>query len=239
MIMVIYYYLIYFLLVAGAVLSVVTKKLTVAAALLGVIIGLLVFVGGGYTGIALLGTFFVLGSGATSVGLRRKEELGAADENKGRRTAGQVIANGGVAAILGGVAYYQPQQVDILQLMMAGSLAAATADTLSSELGTLFGRRFYNVITFKKDQRGLDGVVSMEGTCIGAGGAAFIAVIYSIGHGWNISFLWIMLAGIIGNLADSILGATLERRHLMGNNVVNFINTLTGALVCWLLLKAG
>ncbi len=39
-----------------------------------------------------------------------------------------------------------------------------------------------------------------------------------------------------GNLADSVLGATLERKGLMGNNVVNFFNTGVGAVVCWLLV---
>jgi uncharacterized membrane protein len=65
-----------------------------------------------------------------------------------------------------------------------------------------------------------------------------IAAVYAVGHGWNIEFLWIVLAGIIGNLADSLLGATAERRHLIGNNVVNFLTTAIGAAVCLLILKA-
>ena len=232
--MIIYNYLIYFVLLAGVVLSIVTHKLTVRAALLGGVVGLLVFKGSGYSGLVMLASFFILGSGATGLGLKKKQEIGAADENKGRRTPGQVIANGGVAALLGAIAWYKPASAHIIQLMMAGSLAAATADTLSSELGTLLGRRFYNIITLKKDQPGLDGVVSIEGTLIGAAGAAIIAGIYSIGHGWNSGFLWIILAGITGNLADSLLGATLERKQFIGNNMVNFLNTLTGALACLL-----
>jgi len=233
--MIIYNYLIYFFLLAGVVLSIVTHKLTVKAALLGGVVGLLVFKGGGYTGLVMLASFFILGSGATGLGLKKKQALGAADVNKGRRTAGQVMANGGVAAMLGAVAWYKPELTGVMQLMMAGSLAAATADTLSSELGTLLGRRFHNIITLKKDQPGLDGVVSVEGTLIGAIGAAIIAGIYSIGHGWNNGFFWVILAGITGNLADSLLGATLERKQLIGNNMVNFLNTLTGAMLCLLL----
>lgn len=233
--MIIYNYLIYFFLLAGVMLSIVTHKLTVKAALLGGVIGLLVFKGGGYIGLAMLASFFILGSGATGLGLKKKASIGATDENKGKRTPGQVMANGGVAAILGAIAWYKPESAHIMQLMMAGSLAAATADTLSSELGTLLGSRFYNIITLKKDQPGLDGVVSIEGTLIGAIGAAIIAVIYSIGHGWNSGFSWIILAGITGNLADSLLGATLERKQLTGNNMVNFLNTLTGAITCLLL----
>jgi len=100
----IYNYLIYFFLLAGVVLSIVTHKLTVKAALLGGVVGLLVFKGGGYTGLIMLASFFILGSGATGLGLKKKQALGAADENKGRRTPGQVMANGGVAAMLGAVA---------------------------------------------------------------------------------------------------------------------------------------
>lgn len=231
----IYNYLIYFFLLAGAVLSILTHKLTVKAALLGGFIGLLVFKCGGYTGLVMLASFFILGSGATGLGLKKKQTIGATDENKGKRTPGQVMANGGVAAIVGAIAWYKPASAHIMQLMMAGSLAAATADTLSSELGTLFGRRFYNIITLKKDQPGLDGVVSIEGTLIGVIGAAIIAGVYSIGHGWNSEFYWIIVAGITGNLADSLLGATLERKRLIGNNMVNFLNTLTGAMACLLL----
>lgn len=230
-------YLVYLFLLVGVVLSIIARKLTVAAALLGGVVGFLVFTGGGNTGLAILVLFFVLGSGATSIGLKKKQQFGFAETDKGRRTVGQVLANGGVAAILGAIAWFYPAQIHVLQLMMAGSLASATADTLSSELGTILGSRFYNIITLKKDIRGLDGVVSMEGTLAGVGGATLIAVVYSIGHGWNIEFLWVVLAGIAGNFADSILGATAERKCLIGNNAVNFLNTATGAAFCLLILK--
>lgn len=235
--MMLYDYLVYILLFAGAVLSVVAKKLTLPGASLGFMVGVLTYLGGGYTGIAMLALFFVFGSWATGRGLKKKQELGFAEANKGRRTAGQVFANGGVAAISGALAWYHPSFAHPLQLMMAGSLAAATADTLSSELGTVLGRRYYNVVTFRKDERGLDGVISMEGTLAGAAGTVVIALAYGAGHTWNIELIWIIIAGITGNFIDSLLGATLERRQFIGNNMVNFLNTLAGAIVCLLLIS--
>lgn len=147
------------------------------------------------------------------------------------------MANGGVAALAGLMIWFNPAQSTLLQLMMAGSLASAIADTLSSELGSVYGSRFYNVLTFRKDQRGLNGVISMEGTLIGVLGAALMAIIYSIDFGWGTGSLSIVIAGITGNLIDSVLGATLERRGIIGNNLVNFLNTLAGALVCLVLAK--
>ncbi|ASU35098.1 DUF92 domain-containing protein [Mucilaginibacter xinganensis] len=231
----IYNYLIYFFLFAGVLFSIVTRKLTIWAALLGSIMGLLVFKGGGYNGFISLGIFFILGSTATSFGLKKKQEIGAADKSTSRRTAGQVIANGGAAAILGAAAWYNPALIHLMQLMMAGSLAAATADTLSSEAGTVLGKNFYNIITLKKEERGLDGVISIEGTLTGVVGSLIIASVYSIGHDWNNELLWIVIAGTFGNIFDSILGATLESAHLIGNNLVNFLNTCIGAAVCLLL----
>ena len=162
--------------------------------------------------------------------MAKKRRLGLAEANKGRRTAGQVLANAGVAGALGLLGWQWPALAPTTQLMLAGSFAAATADTLASELGNLYGRRYYNLLTFRTDTRGLNGVVSAEGTLLGAAGSAVLAGAYCLGHGWGPWFWWLVLAGTAGNLADSVLGATLERRHYLTNNAVNLLNTLVGAL---------
>jgi uncharacterized protein (TIGR00297 family) len=161
-----------------------------------------------------------------------KRRLGLAEENKGRRTAGQVLANAGGAGMLGLLAWLAPATAPLAGLMLAGSFAAATADTLSSELGNVYGRRYYNILTLRPDTRGLNGVVSLEGTALGLAGTAVLAAVYCLGSGssWA-AFGALLVAGTAGNLMDSVLGATVERRGWLGNNAVNFLNTLTGALV--------
>jgi uncharacterized protein (TIGR00297 family) len=225
------YIIIISILTLGAALSVFTNKLTFTAAFTGWLVGLMVFIGAGYGGVFMLATFFILGTTATSVGIKFKENLGIAEARKGRRTGGQVIANAGVAALCGILVLVFPNHSGLLQLAIAGSLASATADTVSSELGNVYGSNYYNIITFKKDTKGLDGVVSLEGTLAGIVGSIIIGFVYylffkDMQHG-----VWIILAGATGNLADSVLGATIERKKFIGNNAVNFLNTLTGALV--------
>lgn len=218
-------------------LSVLFKKLTRLATLTGGVVAWFIFIGAGYTGIIMLAAFFILGSVATTWKINLKQRLGFAEKNKGKRTTGQVLANGGVAAITGLLVLLYPAYKNIFIVVMAASLASATADTLSSELGTVYGKKFYNVISFKKDTKGLDGVISVEGTAIGIIGSTIIAVIYSIGFEWNKNFLLIIVAGTIGNITDSVLGALLERKNYLSNNLVNFLNTLFAAIVALMLLS--
>ncbi|WP_310394511.1 DUF92 domain-containing protein [Hymenobacter sp.] len=215
----------------GMAYSVRAGKLTTAAAGTGGALGLLIFLGGGFPELALLALFFGLGTAASSWRVADKRRLGLAEENRGRRTAGQVVANAGVAALLGLVAWQLPRAAPLAQLMLAGSFAAATADTLASELGNLYGRRYYNILTLRPDARGRNGVVSLEGTALGLAGTATLAAVYCLCFGWSTAFWWLLMGGTAGNLADSVLGATLERRGLLNNNAVNFLNTLTGASV--------
>lgn len=229
--------IIYIILLLGAILSFITHKLTLTGAITGALVGLLIYKGAGYTGIAMLVLFFIAGSWATGWQATKKVLAITDEQHKGGRTAGQVLANGGVAALLGALAWHQPYYMPVAQLMIAGSLAAATADTLSSELGMVYGRRFFNILTFRKDERGLDGVISLEGTLIGLLGAGLVGIVYAVGCGWGLSFYWIIMAGFTGNIIDSVLGALLERKGLIGNNMVNFFNTLSGAMACYLLIQ--
>lgn len=214
------------------------RKLTTPAALTGGVLAWVLYKGTGLTGLILLAAFFIAGTLATALGAGEKERMGMAEKNKGQRTASQVLANGGVAALAGLLAWMDPHQLIMWQLAAAAALSSASADTLSSELGSLYGKRFYNILTFKKDKRGLDGVVSLEGTLCGIAGSAMIAIIYSLGYGFSVHALWIVLAGTVGNLADSVLGAALERKGRITNDLVNGLNTLVAAVI-GLLLASG
>ncbi|QEM10132.1 DUF92 domain-containing protein [Mucilaginibacter rubeus] len=222
------YGLLTLILAAGMVYSISARKLTVIAAVTGAAVAILVFAGAGFTGLAMMTTFFILGSAATSVQSKTKEDINAAE--KGGRTAAQVLANAGTAALCGIMILALPAYAPVLQLMIAAGFASATADTLSSELGMVYGKRFFNIITLKPDTRGLDGVISVEGTLIGVIGSVVIATVYAIGMGWTVNLIWIVAAGTLGNLTDSVLGAILERKGLINNNTVNFLNTLVAAL---------
>lgn len=231
------YWLLLFILFTVMIISVKKDKLTWPGAIAGGTIGFLIYFGARFTGIAMIGSFFLLGTLATSWKINMKYKLGASEMNSGRRTAGQVIANGGVAGVAGLLSWFLIEQSFIFRLMMAAALASATADTLSSELGTVYGKKFYNILSLKADKRGENGVVSIEGTFIGILGSMLIAAIYGIGFGWNNQFAWIVIAGTFGNITDSILGATLERKKYLNNNAVNFINTLIAALTAFVFAK--
>lgn len=215
-------------------LSVQKGKLTLPASLTAGLVGFLVLAGGGYAGFAMLVAFFVMGVLATAHQQQRKTGMAGNEPHTEKRKASQVLANGGVAALLGSIAWLDPAHSPLYILMMAASLSAATADTLSSELGTVYGTRFFNLLTFRRDQRGLDGVISLEGTLLGMAGSLVIAGIHALFFGLGHSVIVIVVAGTAGNLLDSLLGATLERKGMMGNDPVNLLTTLFAALLAWL-----
>jgi uncharacterized protein (TIGR00297 family) len=97
----------------------------------------------------------------------------------------------------------------------------------------VYGKRFYNILSWKKEAKGLDGVISLEGTLIGIAGACIIGLIYTAGRGIDKGLLVIVVAGTAGNLADSLFGAALERKGYLNNDWVNFLNTLSAVLLAY------
>ena len=220
---------------AGACISFLARKLTFSAAITGFVCSLVIYYGTGYSGVCCLAVFFISGTLATAWGRRKKQVLERPGDSA-QRKYGQVLANGGSATFFAFLALFFPGCINICSVMLAASLASATSDTLSSELGMLYGKRFYNCLTWKKEPSGLDGVVSLEGTLAGLLGAALIAIVYCIAkqveeteQSYDYSFLIILFAGLAGNLMDSVFGATLERKQILNNDGVNFITTLIAA----------
>jgi uncharacterized protein (TIGR00297 family) len=224
------------LLVSGVCYSIYRKKLTPFAALTGVVCGLLIYIGAGYTGVLMLTAFFLMGSLATGFGRNVKQYLEKQEDAVTRKYT-QVLANAGCAAIFALCSVIYPAHIEIYRLLLAASIASATADTLSSELGMLYGKNFYNCLTWKKEAKGPDGVISLEGTAAGMLGASLIALINAVGFGWNKNSLYIILSAMVGNLSDSILGASFERKGWLNNDAVNFLSTLIAAFFCLLISK--
>jgi uncharacterized protein (TIGR00297 family) len=222
------------LLATGMVLSVVFKKLTVLASVTGGAVAIIIFFGAGYTGVINMAAFFLIATLATAWKRNYKEALGVAERHKGKRNAWQVLANSGAAALFAFITTIYHNDM-VFPLLVSAVFASAIADTVSAELGMVYGKHFYNILTFKPDKRGLDGVISLQGTIAGILASAVIAWIHCIGYGWSLDFAWIIIAGTVGNLSDSVLGATVERKGSISNDLVNFLNTMIAALAAYIL----
>ncbi len=214
------------------------RAATPGAAALGGLICLHITVWTGYfnqplrrSGLTPLMALFVLTFLASRVGRRfgrRQIVLREEDEEKKGRNAAQVAANLGVGALaaLAGLAAHK--------VILLAVLAEATADTVSSEIGCAFGGRPWLITTFRRVEAGTDGGVSLLGT--GAGLAAAAVVVASGVWAMSLSLragLVALAAGVAGLIFDSVLGATLERDGLLGNDWVNFFSTVFAGVIAW------
>ena len=183
----------------------------------------------------------------TLLGRGKKERLGTAESRRGR-SAAQVAANLGIAA-LGSSTFAQSAFVDSTwfarattspMLMFSVGLAAlaeAAADTASSEVGQVFGGQPRMITTLRRVEPGRDGAISLAGTLAGLVAAAAVAAAGTLAlRGDRAMFVISCAGGIFGLLFDSLLGATLEERGWLNNDAVNFLSTGSAAAFAVVLL---
>lgn len=181
------------------------------------------------------------------------------------RGAGSVLGNGGASVVfailfdLSGTTTLLSGPadaaiaLDILYFAVAGSIAAAAADTVAGEIGRALRARAFSIVTFKPVEIGANGGVSVLGTFAGAVASAIIGTICgifsayilfgSVAH-FSMPFVAIVtIAGVFGCFIDSFIGATVEGKAMrimsvkgkaitftIGNNETNFIGTFAGGL---------
>jgi uncharacterized protein (TIGR00297 family) len=173
------------------------------AAALG--IGAAVWWGLGWRGAALLVAFFISGSLLTQLATGRR---GGA-----RRTARQVLANGGVAAV-GALFGSWPAA--------AGALAAAAADTWATEIGSFSPFPPRLITTWARVTKGTSGGITALGTAGGVAGAFAMAALghllppHGAGRSPVVGVALLAAAGVAGMLTDSGLGATAQGLYECG-----------------------
>jgi uncharacterized protein (TIGR00297 family) len=202
---------------------------TDGGALLGVLVAFILMFAAGLAGFTPLVTVFLITVLATRWGYGRKQQLGVAERGPGR-TASQVLANLGVAALCALPTVWFPRLSGILMTGAVAALAEAAADTASSEIGQASARTAYVITDFREAPIGANGAISIIGTtagCVAACLVAWVSAVFGV-VSWNCTPL-IALAGIAGMFLDSVMGATWENSGKMGNDAVNFVSTVFAA----------
>jgi uncharacterized protein (TIGR00297 family) len=191
----------------------------------------------------------LLAFASTRVGRTQKERLGTAEKHGGR-SAAQVAANLGIAVLVSselaqswaadthGFPRLAPEQAPLLAAGLA-ALAEAAADTVSSELGQVFGGRPRMITTLRPAAPGTDGAISAAGTLAGIASAAVVSTagVWAL-RGHQTMSTAACAGAVFGLLFDSLLGATLERRGWLNNDAVNFLSTAGAAVFALAVLNA-
>ncbi len=201
---------------------------------------------------------FTLVAGKISGKTREKAEK-KLHAKHGRRDSVQIICNVGMSALM--AALYALTDRDAFLCASGAALAASLADSMASELGILSKSAPRDICTLKKVQPGISGGVSALGLAMSAMGAAIIGAI-CFGQGKGMVFaLVITISGFLAALVDSALGSAMQAKYrcpvcgaltekkihcgepgrlekglrFVDNDMVNFLNNLSGAVLALVL----
>ncbi len=184
-------------------------------------VGMLIFAFGGLSWAILLIAFFVTSSALSHYKERAKEPLAEKFQKGHRRDLGQVLANGGLGALLALAYTVAPHPLWFVAFV--GAMATVNADTWATELGVLANHAPRLITTGRIVPVGTSGGVTWLGTLVAFGGAFLIGGLASgliLFDAWfdPAAFIFYPLrliliatfAGLGGALFDSFLGATVQ-----------------------------
>ncbi len=219
------------------VLACALRGVNRSGALAGGLACFLLFASAGPTAFATLAVLFLMTWVATRLGYRRKLALGLAERREGRN-AWQILANLAVAAL--GSFVFGATGNRVWLVAMVAALAEAATDTVASEIGQYRRPDARLITTWERVPTGTDGGITIPGSIAGLAAGLVVAAVATAGGMLPQAQLWIPVsAGFAGMLIDSILGATLQRRGWISNQVVNFFATMAaGALAYGIVMVA-
>jgi uncharacterized protein (TIGR00297 family) len=203
----------FFLALIIAYLAYRARSLDRSGAFAALVVGTFIFGLGGFRWAILLLTFFITSSGLSRAFKERKREANEKYAKGGQRDAGQVFGNGGIPTLFAALHFFFPEAA-WPWLGFAASLAAVNADTWATEMGVLNPTSPRLITDLRKVvEKGTSGGVSLVGTLASLAGAGIIGLLAALlgSTGINLGiFIWVTIAGLLGALFDSLLGATVQ-----------------------------
>ncbi len=201
-------------------LALTAKALSVSGFLTAWVLGLFLFLAGGWSWVWPMVAFFVLSSILTRLTRRTTSHLGPVSAgavkplHPGYRNMVQVLANGGIPLLVALV--YGLWRLEGLYLVYLAALAGATADTWATEIGGWSRTAPRDIITRRPVAKGTSGGITLLGISGSLAGAAGLTAV-----GWALQpallspVVWLMITaiGVGAALFDSLLGATLQARY--------------------------
>jgi uncharacterized protein (TIGR00297 family) len=187
-------------------------SLSRSGALAATLIGTIIFGLGGWQWAVILLIFFVSSSLLSRLFSKRKSKLNEKFDKGSQRDASQVLANGGIAALFAGLHFFLPSAI-WPWLAFTASLAAVNADTWATELGVLNPTPPRLITTGQPVEKGTSGGISLYGTLAALAGSGLVAACAQLVRpvpGILLIFSLTTLAGLLGALFDSYLGATIQ-----------------------------
>ena len=236
-----------------AIAVIIPKKLlTDAGQFHGWLLGVIVWGCLGWQGYAVVMFYFLVGSGVTRIGKAQKEAEGIAEKRSGARGPENVWGSALTAtlcavgvwglSILGQTGKMPVAQsvISLLLLGYAASFCTKLSDTCASEIGKAYGSRTFLITTLQPVPRGTEGAVSLEGTIAGIVGSILMALVSSaVGLIDLTGIIFCVIAAFIATNIESVIGATIQSKfEWLTNEVVNFFNTLIGAIAAIVLASA-
>jgi uncharacterized protein (TIGR00297 family) len=204
--------LVIFFIIIFSYLAYKGKSLSKSGAIAAILVGSLIYQGFYLQGLLILGTFFCTSSFWSSYKSMLKKELEEKHEKGSKRDWIQVLANGGVAALSSFLYYFTKDSIWVISFLT--SLASATGDTWSSEIGPLSKRPPLSVKSFRVVQAGTSGAISILGTISAIAGIGVITIIGIFLLQIPTKMAWIIfIFGILGNGMDTFLGAFFQRNY--------------------------
>lgn len=179
-------------------------------------LGVFMFGTGGWATMLPLIGFFVLSSLLSKIA-DRHGDAGNISSKGSQRDIVQVYANGGIPLLFAVAWYIGNFNSDWLYWAFLASLAAATADTWETEIGSFSQKLPINILSGKRVATGSSGGISLIGTLGGLIGAAIIVLIALIAGSISFNSLvvaLIIMSGFFGSIIDSILGASIQAKFV-------------------------